>query len=471
MPERYYVTHEFKFRGLPRKIFQRGSPHASWEIRISLNGKQIPKSLGTSARDSAVEIAKRILQAGLEGRVSAALDSLRPPSEQTKSTVAAVTVGQVVTIFQGAPGQAKPATRYGYICALKRVIEVSLGTMPVWKDRDLSELNEDLVIRYGEIKEKTALGKGMAALSRARNGGISTLRQARMIFTRELLHYYSRRAGLVLPSMDGFRNTPGFGKGRNKDYQPPPDWLIAKTFAELESSREDQPDRYLVCWLALGFGLRKSEISAVRADWFVPVAGRIELELRAVSGRMGYGESEATKNGQLIPRIPVANDAWTRLGPLIDAMAPGAYVIGGTMTWRLDGVFREVNEWLRNLGWKTQKGIHELRAYAGCQVISRDGMLQGSLWLRHGDMATTQRYYGRYVTMRVTDAPMAAVPTPKTLQKPRGDLAGFATSFATSSPVEIPSNSIASGGNFVQYISDVKATCDSNTMTYTCNSL
>jgi integrase len=494
-------------------------------MRLRHNGKQITKSMETWISDSAVKVAKGLLQAQLEGRLQSVLDVIQPKVKQAPPVEPECSVGDIAQAYRQAPGHANAATRRAGLSALKRVIELALGTEPAWTVRTLSELNDELVIRFREAKESSVEDESAGALVRARNGGRSMLRQARAIFTDELVDHYRRRAGLAVPSMEKFRSTPGFSMGsRKKDYQEPADWLLRKTFTELEATRETHPDRYLACWLALGFGLRKSEISAARTDWFIEKNGCRYLELRAVScwttyratnidkvttPRMSYGERDITKNGQINPQIPEANGAWERIGAMLEGMAPGNYIIGGSLTWRLDGVFRETNEWLRQLGWKTQKGIHELRAYAGCQVILENGILNGSLWLRHGDIGTTQQYYGRYLTMSVKNVPLFAapaastkdgtgarkgawssgvvtsptathiathvVPAPKMGRKsaPTMDftVTRIATQIVTHAESKCALNSIEVAGDFGQYINSERTLSDSNTTIYTFKSL
>ncbi len=52
------------------------------------------------------------------------------------------------------------------------------------------------------------------------------------------------------------------------------------------------------------------------------------------------------------------------------------------------------------LGWQTQKRIHELRAWAGSKVLERYGVYEASQFLRHKDVRTTQKYYLRYIQMK-----------------------------------------------------------------------
>jgi integrase len=227
------------------------------------------------------------------------------------------------------------------------------------------------------------------------------------------------------------------------DYRIPDDALLRRTFEALESSKETHRDRYVAIWLALGFGLRKSEAAAVRAGWFLLINGRLHLELRGViqPGTPGR-ESTATKSGEVAPRIPVANGAWSHLEPFVTALAPQSHVLApnGTPTYRVDALFDEISAWLRGLGWETDKAFHEFRALAGCWVAMNDGLLVARDWLRHSSVTTTERHYGRYVRTSVTDRPVSVLDTSRdSIQTVPNDakLTSFGGNLGAASNVEV----------------------------------
>jgi hypothetical protein len=396
------MTHPFTFEGRKRTLFKRmPDAFAPWYIRLHRNGKDEWLNLGTHVKAMAEQIARDMLRNERNGRIDESRDVLRQ-----RKPANCVSIGQIVEACLKSVGGPSKATRADYIWALRKLIETVQGKTPAWTTHSVEILTPDFVYKYrtailDQLEEEEA---DELDSQRTLRTGNSVLRQARAVFSPALLEYYRIQAELQLPDLNGFRSAPGFRGTVKKDYQRPADSLIEKTFAELEASRDTHPDRYKACWLALGFGLRKGEIAAAQTDWIVPVGGRIHLELRSVIQKDGT-ESLITKNGQAAPRIPVANGAWEKLQA---RPSLGAYFIGGCKSYRIDDIFREVNSWLRSLGWQTQKGIHELRAYAGCQVIMRDGLLAGSHWLRHERVETTQKFYGRYVQTQVSDVPLLA---------------------------------------------------------------
>ena len=395
--------HEFTYEGKNRTIFKRGD---KWSIRLYTAYGDRWISLKTGILGSAIEAAKAIIKANQTMKA----EDFREALGQKSRPAQVPTLGSIIDAFSTCPLNIGGDSRYGYIWAMRTIIEWTLGKETDWKERPVSILDGDLVFNYRtEVTRRAIKDRATAAdLERTQRSANSCLRQARALFSDHMLEYYRIKAGLLLPDLAGFRSAPGFRGTVKTDYQPPSDELIRTTLEELEVTRDLHPERYLACWLAIGFGLRKSEVSALKGNCFLEINGRHHVEIRAVSCR--DGESDLTKNGTRAPRIPVANGAWPHLQTLIEPVPPGAYLIGGTATYRTETLFREVNAWLREVGFKTQKGFHELRAYAGCQVALRDGLLAASKWLRHESITTTQQFYGRYLKIQVSDNALALAP-------------------------------------------------------------
>ena len=375
-------------------------------VRLRWQGRQILRNTGYTTAADARRFGAALKKALAEGRLEDVAGSAlrRDPG--------IVTLGQVVAAFEAAPGDWTPHTRRGYVGGLRTVVETALGTSPAWDSRPVTVLDGELVYRYKQaISGVQADDARRTQLQRSAN---TLLRSARALFSPHLLEHYRIVAGLRLPDLSEFRQAPGFRGVAKEDYRIPSDDLVRATLADLEASRFTHPDRYAAVWLALGFGLRKSEAAAVRAGWFVRLNGRIHLELREVVQPGTPGQtSTATKSGAINPRIPVANGAWEHLVTIVELLPPDRHVLApaGTDTYRADALFDEISGWLRGLGWETQKAFHEFRALAGCWVAMRDGLLVARDWLRHSSVTTTERHYGRYVRTCVTDAPATVLAT------------------------------------------------------------
>jgi integrase len=387
-------------------IFKRirdGKESDHWYCKVNFQGRQVLRNTRYTARADA-ERFERALRKSLAGEREAAIAAL--DASRLRADTSVVTLGQVIEAFTAAPGDWTPHTKRGYTGSLRSIIDTALGTEPAWETRPITVLTGDLVYRYRQAVMRSAGDEGSARLSQLCRSANTALRSARALFAPALLEHYRRESKLRLPDLSEFRTAPGFRGVAKDDYHIPSDDLIRRTMEDLDRTRETHPDRYAAVWLALGFGLRRSEAAAVRANWFIRLNGRIHLELHEVVQPGTPGQtSTATKNGQVRPRIPVTNDAWRHLEPIVAARTRDQHLLApdGTNTYRVDHLFDEVSAWLRGLGWETDKAYHEFRALAGCWVAMRDGLLVARDWLRHASVTTTERHYGRYVRTAVSD--------------------------------------------------------------------
>jgi integrase len=147
---------------------------------------------------------------------------------------------------------------------------------------------------------------------------------------------------------------------------------------------------YKAIWLALGFGLRKSEISLAKNSWF-----------QELNGVLYCAGDELAKNNRF-PRVRAQLGAWQKLSPYIQGQDPDAFVIQGTDQERTDHLFRRCSTWMQGLGWQSQKMIHELRSYAGCQIAMGNSgdtldLRAAQEFLRHASLTTTENFYMRYL--------------------------------------------------------------------------
>ena len=155
---------------------------------------------------------------------------------------------------------------------------------------------------------------------------------------------------------------------------------------------------YRAIWLAIGFGLRKSEIAAARRDWFHQVDGVM------------YCRGDALAKNHKYPEIRAQLGAWPKLEPVLRDHAPDAPILTGTATERNEDTFRRISEWMRTLGWETQHHIHEFRAWAGCQIAMAAGgrgLLDAMVFMRHASYATTEKYYGHHMKIKLGEVQLS----------------------------------------------------------------
>jgi len=267
----------------------------------------------------------------------------------------------------------------------------------------ISTLNGELVYAWKQAILAECRDKSPEDATRHCRSANSILIQARSIFADEARTYFERAAKLRLPpSLEKFRKETGFKQIAKTEYHAPTDLVVAKTFDHIAALGEmiaapksdeggatvQQSNEFLACWLALGFGLRASDISKAQKEHFQEIAGDIAFR------PPWFG-----KNKKSTPEVRVQLDAWTHLGPIIQALPAGAYVLTGTETERTSDVFRRISGWMRSLGWETTHHIHELRAWAGSYIADHapgDGIRAAQVFLRHASYATTEKFYGHH---------------------------------------------------------------------------
>jgi integrase len=214
---------------------------------------------------------------------------------------------------------------------------------------------------------------------RALNSSKSVILQARSLFNSksELPAKYAER-GLPIPScVQEFMTAKLRGKDKQQhEYLPPPDAIIQRTFKEIEKLKDAVPQTYIAFWLACGCGLRRKEIFRARWEYFILRDGQPWF-----SGGIG-------KNGQTI-EVPVQKRAWESLKPLRQEEGP---CLGEDATMEYA---RHINGWLTAQGWKTEKKLHELRAYVGSLIYIKDPVA-AMKFMRHSSIKITEKFYARY---------------------------------------------------------------------------
>lgn len=257
-----------------------------------------------------------------------------------------------------------------------------------------------------ELSTKQVDAEGQTRILRSAQ---SELLQARSVFSPEALSYYRERKQLNLPeNIAAFVAEPGFNNITKDEYHAPSDQIIAATFAAIEQLvagtkpaelASDARNMYLAFWLAIGFGLRASEIAKAQRKDFQEVDGDI------------FFRPEWRPKNKKTCEIGVQLDAWPRLLPYLPA-SPEAFALSGTLTERSTDVFRRISTLFKTQGWQTTHHVHELRAWAGCQLAMHhpQGLLAAQAFLRHGSYNTTQQYYGHHIKVRM-DKVALRIPT------------------------------------------------------------
>ncbi len=392
-----------------RNLIRRGR---IWYFKKMVDGRLKPVSLATED----VELAKAKRNALEADALKGEWEKVQGPRALRPGTLA-----DVFGVYELAGGLTGKPLRAN-MSSLLMLCRVGLGQPGLEaKDVPLDWLTRRLVRNYqdrlrkqyeeerdAEGRELDEKGKRMAR-DRADRTSKSTFNQAKSLFARkrDLIGRY-REAGINVPAcVEEFATAGAVGKMTSKVYFPPSDAILRETFERIEELRESEcaelEAAYFLFWGALATGCRRNELADMR------VADLVELD-----GRLWVGAGLG-KDGMPI-RIPVID--WevrpaggngmpgppgtpaARLRELLEAAqaAKREYLFAGGKTERYDELPDRLNAWMRSLGWADEKVLHALRAYIGCKIYARNPRL-AQLYLRHKSIATTEKFYGHFLTL------------------------------------------------------------------------
>ena len=357
---------------------------ATYSYKFEWKGRQIARRTEHTNERAARQAAQRHLEAERAG-ITAQADALL----RQRAAPSTITLGTIYKLARQLAGQ-KPKTLDTYEFAWSRILaRIAPGTKP--EDFPLHRLTAKLADDFKRLVELDVLELPEEDQGSALRSANSYLRNACALFKPDRRAAYALRHGIELPpTLTGFletRTLPGAGK---VEWHKPSDAIICATMESLAGLREKDPNLYLAVWLAIGTGCRKSEASAALGSWIEHLHGIPHLKL-----------NKKTKNKSVGVQITITNGAWDHIAPLLPSN-PTAPLLTGNKTEREGEVFRRCSDWMRALGWETQKAYHEFRALGGCQVLNRDGIFKASQWLRHSTVVVTQEFYGRYADATVT---------------------------------------------------------------------
>lgn len=364
-----------KSNKLPKNITRR---NGELYVTKSYRGQRLSRSLHTKnmdlARKRAAEYIKDFIKA-IDEDVWEGMD--RKAARRQFPTVGEVLDHyRTFAAFQGV----SQATVAGYIAKLRRSLE-ALGHSR-WESAGTELLTADLaddLIEHWLIKRAPDIDKDLRVHQATVNMVQSQLRNAASIFSRKALKHYERK-GLKLP-----RTILEFGpsasyRERVKTYSLPPLDLVKAT---LEAGYELPDPLWLVFVGCFDLACRGDDLASARIDWFVQDGeGNRYLE---VPGHMTKGKSLHRK-----PCPPALYAALCRKVGEREHILPGE-----SYTARLElvqrGTFRL---WMRELGWRTHKLAHELRALRACYVYFHGGgPVAAKQLLGHSTIATTEKHY------------------------------------------------------------------------------
>jgi len=374
---------------------------AEWYCQIQSGGRREKLALATNTKEEAARVAARLFKTISAKGWQAALEELLPGKAERSQSAGSPTVGEfLVEVKEKA--SLKPATFNNYAVCLRWIVGRALnvkadasrfdyvsGGHAAWKQRiegkRLEDLTPDLVEAALAHHVKRFAGNPLKQ-QRAKRSAASFARQARSLFAPDVLKLLS------------FANVPNPFAGLKVEGARPSRYVSQIDAGELlrqgrEELAETDGESYKALLLALGAGLRKSEIDNLQWQQIDGTKGVI---------RVMTTEAHATKTEDSQGAVYVDAGLIAELLRHRDSESASLYVLTGNRQpkpeavradYRAEATFERLTAWLRGKGITTPKPLHDLRREFGSIIAATSDIFTASRQLRHSNIATTAAYY------------------------------------------------------------------------------
>jgi integrase len=373
-----YTLYKRGTDGKPLPADAAGWRERPWHFRFKFRGQPYTRCLDTADADAAQKIARKKADAIRAAVISGELDRLEDTKTRHAAPVVEPTLGELYAAYLTCPVVAKEKTRKHNARAMTNLLT-----------RLHPELNAEKLLQTPFPK----LVNGDTAEAWFKLPGIEP--QTANSLWRQAASLCAPRARFTYHKLRIDRECLAeFGKvGRvcqrpvsKAPPRPPSDDIIARTLSAWETSEER--NLFLAVGHMLAFGLRIGEIEQAKENWWTVKYG---VPMLCATGDFknnhGYFELPALDPWFSLMRTKALTRGWLSTTPTND------YLITGSMSYRTDGLERDVSTWLRGLGWETTKTNHALRAYAGSQVCLKFGVYKAKEFLRHSSVKVTEQHY------------------------------------------------------------------------------
>jgi integrase len=343
----------------------------------------------------------------------AALKQLSPDRNSTPKNQ--TTIGSFIDIVRPL-ASVRPRTFEIYAYALRKIAREATGAKDTsrsgfdpkglgWRQATdlllLSKLTPNAVAQW-KAKVLAEATQNPVARQRARRNVNSFVRNARALFSRKILKRLKAK-DIVLPSPLAFEGFEFEEQGNTKyDSKIDATALLQNARSELA---ETDAEEWKVILLALGAGLRRSEIDGLCWSQLDAVRG----EIRIVNHEYFQAKTDGSEG-----KIFVDPGLMAELGrfqiepdttPVVDGNIPFRQS-SGRQYYRCQETFERVTSWLRNHGVTGDKPLHTLRKEFGSIICAAADIHTASRQLRHSNLATTAAFYAdhrRRVSVPVTE--------------------------------------------------------------------
>lgn len=369
-------------------------------FRFNHRGKAYPRCLETNDATIAQQRAKA-KYAEIVSAVSAGdykrLDATKLRQDESPA------LETIFTHYRTAPTEANAKTRELNIHALKQLAGSSVTLVraltPALARAHFEKCTTAILT---EPDQQITASKKRSANSR--------WAQAKSVFTDRCLAHYQDKEILIRKAADDLAafvragDLARFARIPKQNYNPPREEVIQKTLDDW--TKIEDRNLFLAIGHELAFGLRIGELAQAKWNWHTTRADYPVLDGRGkVKAGTGLIQVRALDPWfSLMQTTAIMNHWWGQPGEADEL------IIQGNDTYRTDGLFRAVSDFLRTRGWETMKTNHALRAWAGSQVAMKYGIYEAQMWLRHSTVKVTEQNYSHFV-QKFKPADLATIAT------------------------------------------------------------
>lgn len=383
-----------------KKLFTRTNKDLN--VQIGFAGRQERFPLKTPNKEQAATTARDIYLSLQSTGWDATIAKFKPWTvEAAKESVESCTVGKFIEAVK-AVANIKPATfltyerKFRFLVSQIKAVQGGKdrhdyvnGGSEKWRDKidavPLSDITPEEIakwrVNYISKHSSTPL-KRQAAQTTV----ISILRNSKSLFSPDHLQFVK----LTMPDPLPFAGIV-IGKPPRTRYKSKMNAALLVKLAE-DELKPNKPELYKIFLLALGAGVRRSEIDKLTWKQFHWTKSVISIETT---------EHGATKSEDSNDEIDIDDDMLAYFKAQF-AESKSEFVItprGAAdepkhwVHYQSDHHFSELIEWLRSKGVKEQKPLHTLRKEFGSLINKKFGIYAASAACRHSNINVTRDYY------------------------------------------------------------------------------
>lgn len=382
-----YDRYWFTYKGREYRMQKRGTGRKSrWYLYFEHNKKRIPHSCGSGEKLAAEENAKLFLEAFWSGHQEALRTMMRGGSTANYSSI-----GRILQWADTAGLDLVHQSLRGYLSSLRVFVRKVTGRDD-FAAISASVLSPQNVRKYfADAAEAANAQPKQEDENRIKRTANSTLNQATALFTRRNLEDM-RADGVILPDLKPFLEacqSRRFDRIDSRHVEIPSDAIIRRTLIAWKNLTDR--NMFLAIGHALSFGLRKNEMAQARWTWHTCQFGQQMLDSAAnVKSGAGRIQKMALNPFYRVMLHRARQEKWIPKNPDV-------HILEGHETYRTDILFRETSDWMRALGWKTQKTFHAFRDYVGSLITMKYGIRFTKEWLDHSTVQVTEDHYSSFV--------------------------------------------------------------------------